>query len=310
MLISTGRRPITNQDDLVKFIQDNFADPKDTIPPPPAGRDTEADTKLPGDEEIWRDLSPLERAPVPDWLVPGDGVLLKPGERIQVLGPPEPPAEVPVHIVEVLAYYLPFHFYRQFWGVYIRARGILHLVSVLASSQEDANHQEMTDLAWDVLFHHEMFHFFSEIACSRAEIVLEGSLYTSHFHDRWATALEEALSNANAVRKSLRGRSSSLGRTLKDWMRRQGPGYRDFHKCLAPSNFRKWCRVQAIRMVSHGTEITPRSLRAGSVRIQLGKGGQVWGPLEFLFGLTNRLIAPVYFVTDAPNVQLSGQVQK
>lgn len=287
--------------ELVQSIQSLFP-PSGQIPQSPVVSSPNTDSDL---EELAPDLPLISRNPVPNWIVPGegtsfpaDGVLVFEGET------PAVPQGLPAAI-DVLAYYVPFHFYAHGWGIYLRASGILSVASMLASASGCGLSRELLELARAILLQHERFHFLSEVACSRAELVSEDELYCHYFHDRRATAVEEALSNAHAFRTALRRQPAVVRDQVKRWMRGQGPGYRDFVRCVTPSAFRVWCRLATKRMqcYTRAFKMTPSYIRAKGTSSARGPRKRTKpAPTEFLFTGLARSTVPVFLVRDVAGV--------
>lgn len=282
--------------ELVQSIQSLFP-PSGQMPQPPAVPDTDADV-----EGLPPDLPPISRSPVPDWIVPGEGTSFPADGILAIEGEtPAAPQGLPAAI-DVLAYYLPFHFYAQGWGIYLRASGILSVALMLASASGRGLSRELLNLACAILLQHERFHFLSEVACSRAELVSEDELYCHYFHDRRATAVEEALSNAHAFRTALRRQPAEVRDQVKQWMQGQGPGYRNFWQCVTPSAFRVWCRLATNRMQCN-TRVkvisSPVKLEFRGPRIRTKPA-----PTEFLFTGLARSTVPAFLVPDVPDIAI------
>jgi hypothetical protein len=286
--------------ELVAFIQFVFP-PSGQIPQPPSGPPEDNDV-----EGLPPELSPIPRHPIPNWIEPGEGASF-PADGVLVIEGETPAAQqgLPAAI-DILAYYLPFHFYANGWGVYLRASGILSVASMLASASGRGLSGDLLNLASAVLLQHERFHFFSEIACSRGELVFEDELYRHYFHDRGATAVEEALSNAHAFRTALRRQPAAIREEVKQWMQAQGPGYRDFARCLTPSAFTGWCRIATRRMrrSARVIQLSPMRIDAGKARFSnIGPWPHTKpAPTEFLFTGLARSTAPTYLVRDVASV--------
>jgi hypothetical protein len=294
---------------IVEAIQGPFP-PQGGLPPP--GQDDQAGGV--GEDRI-------DRAPVPGWLAPGQGSPVPPGGHVVIEDGAPPGAGLGGPLVHHrdLAFYLPFHFYGQgTWGIYLRASGVAALARDVAGSAWSGGgpaDQSWVALAESVLFEHERFHFLTEMACASMELVAEGVLplgapaYADYFRDREATALEEALCNAHALRAATRGRAG-LRKSVAAWMSSQGPGYNSFGAFLGRESFQRGQRGLAERMVANLPQ-----------RYGWGKGGVVAGrrgtpiervrpapvpgaPLEFLFPVSKGLRAPTRYVLDAPNVDV------
>ena len=287
--------------ELVTAIQALFP-PSERIPTPELGLSLMSDD-LPSDVEL------IPRSEVPDWLSPGDGVLVSEDGTLVMEGetPPAPTGQ-PAGI-DVLAYYLPFHFYTDRWGIYVRASGIISVASMLASATGKRRSSDFANLAYAILLHHERFHFFSEIACSRAELVLSDERYRHYFHDQGAAVCEEALANAHAFRIALRRQPAAIRQCVEQWMHKQGPGYRDFSRCLAPAVFADWRRTATRHMRNtgmNGIACGDSALYANRVIMRdtviFRDGRKISLPTEFLYDGLARTVAPLRLVLDAPGV--------
>ena len=134
--------------------------------------------------------------------------------------------------------YAPFHFYNSsHWGIYIRDFGLLHVASKFLGRQSlTAADNWVLELARQFLLAHEYFHFQTEVAVSRYEILLfqstmyQDHVYLHHCADRHSSWLEELVANAKAFREIQRLPNSNLNFTsfLASWMKSQPPGYRDY----------------------------------------------------------------------------------
>jgi hypothetical protein len=251
----------------------------------------------------------VPRQPLPAWLETHGAVLLRAGHEIVHEGhlKPGPAPKGP----DILAYYLPFHFYKETWGVYLRGGGILSLAAYfLKASRGRVSAKACFTTAQRILLEHERFHFVAEVACSRAELAMRGhlSLYPAYFADGSATATEEALCNARAFRVALRGLRGDIRQVVASWMTSQGPGYRDFARYLGQASFSGGQRDAAGRMVpkvSFGAD--GLLCRAGSgvtalfstVGVHVAK---LPAPLESLFACIRGVAAPTYVVLDVSGV--------
>src|SRR5207253_2276166 len=75
------------------------------------------------------------------------------------------------------AFYLPFHFYKNTWGIYIRSSGLWALSRRIAANRID---KTVIMGAYRVLFEHERFHFIAEYAASRIEVITAQSSYREY----------------------------------------------------------------------------------------------------------------------------------
>jgi hypothetical protein len=152
------------------------------------------------------------------------------------------------------AFYLPFHFYRSRWGIYIRATSIPLLTAYLLNTPRlrgDALERAVARGVLQMLLAHETFHHFTELAVSRLEAValefMHGdSLYARAFVRQSAYEVEEGMANAFSlchVAESM----ASAGATMRNvvlahiasFMERQPPGYRDFDRYTHDTDFKR-----------------------------------------------------------------------
>lgn len=186
--------------------------------------------------------APGPAPPIPDWLR-----TRRPEEEVPVGGdhtwrihgaipPPLPLPDVDRVGPDALAFYVPFHLYREDWGVYIRDAGVKYLACILKGGALGPGDERYLDSAEAILRHHEMWHAATEVACTRAEILARRSLYREYFDNAGARLHEEAVANAHAVRWGP-ANGTPERRRLEEWMSRLGPGYRDFAKWIPPRSF-------------------------------------------------------------------------
>jgi hypothetical protein len=182
--------------------------------------------------------------------------------------------------IDALAYYRPFHFDPTEWGVYIRESGLLVVGSICAGTSPSSLDSTVLATARAVLMAHELHHFQTEVACSRAEVVAKLRAYDVYFRDSIAAAHEEGVANAAAVR-SLRWEPEAVQGRVRAWMERQGAGYREFDRWLTPPKFAAGLRRSSNQILNH----LPRPAGASE-------------PAEFLFDAVNRFGVPTFLVRD------------
>ena len=135
---------------------------------------------------------------------------------------------------DALAYYLPFHFYvNGAWGIYVLESGIVGLAREIAGGAWDPRAAEA---AFEALVEHEMHHCVAEVGMTRIEVMVAGPVYPAWFAHPQAAWFEEAMANARASR-AVRRMAARFSPLLDAWMRRCGPGYRDFPRFLAKGDF-------------------------------------------------------------------------
>lgn len=234
------------------------------------------------------------RPGVPDWLagataettevIEGEITIRTEGDMLADSPAPQEDSRNP----DDLAFYLPFHFYRDSWGIYVRASGVW----MLATEFNDAPRIDDLRFSYDALLWHERFHFLAEYAASRLEVVTSESRYAEYFRVKEAALLEEAAANAQAF-KSVRPRSSRRLRALENWMSNQPPGYRDFKQYLPP-RFEEALRAAAWQMFRAPSK--NRKLRSIPGMNALRHGCH---PAEFLFAGIDWILSPTFIILDA-----------
>lgn len=123
------------------------------------------------------------RSPLPPWLEPleiefADTIDLNSQDETLLIELPEhgidgslPRVTRPEFGADSLAFYLPFHFYRTVWGIYIWSGGVLHLAVKLKAGVLVPGDEHLLVLATKILVEHELFHFMVEVSSGRAELV-------------------------------------------------------------------------------------------------------------------------------------------
>jgi hypothetical protein len=239
------------------------------------------------------------RPRVPDWLSGAAGeatVPAKGDDPIRVEGrvatPHEPEPTVDGTTAEALAFYLPFHFYRTAWGIYIRAAGVWALARRLALPRKLPDLSVLA-CAYNLLLEHERLHFCAEYAASRIEVVTAQACYDAYFKDKDANLHEEALANARALRGLRRRTPSKLVQAAEAWMATQGPGYCDFNEWLPP-RFTDGERRAAVLM----TSVAALTNRLDLSPMPASASSYAWHPADFLFRHAAERLIPVYIVLD------------
>ena len=155
-----------NEEDEIfeKRTEDEFQDP--------AGGLEEA---LDGIDEF----EPLED-PTPEEL---EGFGGHPGGLTKDSQDPNDPSQEKSTIIERLAFYLPYHCYPKYWGIYILPEGILTIRREMRKHFNFYNKgpRYQTRLAKRILYHHEYYHHMIESFGSRLEAVLNQPCYLQGF---------------------------------------------------------------------------------------------------------------------------------
>jgi len=214
---------------------------------------------------------------------------------------------------DVYAYYLPFHFYRTKWGIYIKASGILAITAYLLGQKNLIGiDTSIINAVYRILLEHEAFHYKVELACSRFEIPLIELLnihgiknypYLWYFSAPIAAEHEEAMANAHALTQleayhnKVKPCSTSQYQMIRalifQFMDSQPSGYKDYGSYLHKNDFK------------HGQDKTIDSIRDStylniiSPSISKPPPSQIPGRQFFLDN--NLPPCPIYLVQDKPS---------
>lgn len=209
--------------------------------------------------------------------------------------------------IDALAYYLPFHFYRQ-WGIYIKESGLLALTRALDDELSPGwksciSPDDRLQFACMILLNHEKFHFQTEVACSRLQHSHAPAnwLYPNFVENSHPAVMEEALANAYALNMTMKSKGAAvraLRAACKAFLRNCGPGYGDFR------------RYQGAGFASGKDELVDEmaSVGAGRQQINLTPGRLLYRdmrvtdcPIYFVRNLGCSVISPIrYFPRYGP----------
>src|SRR5438445_13719866 len=118
---------------LVEHIQTHFGDFRGLPAVPPASSPNAASRS--NDDAVNARVAQADRPALPTWLREPESLdtadQFDPWVIEGEVPPPDPPSGVDHWGADVLAFYLPFHFYREEWGIYLRASGIIYLACLL-----------------------------------------------------------------------------------------------------------------------------------------------------------------------------------
>jgi len=138
--------------------------------------------------------------------------------------------------IEALAWYRPFHYLpMDLWGIYITLYGLRYLVSQI---KKFFLHQKSIDAlksAFDILWHHELFHSLVELFALRCELISLQPKYIPYYlaiyKKQYPNCIEEALANRYVLsRKRLR----SVHPYIVAFFDRQPGYYRKYKDYLGP----------------------------------------------------------------------------
>ena len=142
------------------------------------------------------------------------------------------------NIIERLAFYLPFHIYPKWWGIYLFPEGIqvVRREFDYFFRKHNVPAQEQVRIAKSLLYHHEYYHHATESFATRLEAVFNLPCYLNSFHTLYKSTfgtmdcLEEACANSysreKTVELSITGTDRAEFRKAIDcWFRSAPPGY-------------------------------------------------------------------------------------
>ena len=161
--------------------------------------------------------------------------------------------------IDALAWYRSFHYEpTDIWGIYMLDKGIYYLAEIFESQWGPADispetRQDCINDAVNLLYYHEIFHFYTDLAATNLEIEESRSMYVDYFNNKYRNGwlvsdgaptdiyamLEEALANEFARSKIIRGRDQSYKDALTDFMNSQPDGYKHWK---AVKHNKKWDR--------------------------------------------------------------------
>ena len=213
-------------------------------------------------------------------------------------GAPEsvlPKGKVPK--TDVLAFYLPFHYYYpSAWGVYIFAECIEYLAKSLQDVVRGLSGMDAFVASRAFLYGHEVFHHRVEAFATRLEVTHRQAFYKTGFDSVYKNGqsigdcVEESLANAHAlwrVREVLRNRASSrraVQEALTEYVRQQPAGYRRGADIADDKSFNR-CR-------NHFAEVNMAASNSGRPQSR----ADVWGSFTHAFDGFIRRGCPVSYV--------------
>lgn len=189
--------------------------------------------------------------------------------------------------MELLGFYLPFHYYADNWGIYLFSSRIGAFAKELSGKNSIPYEAMLGAIVFNVL-KHEWHHFMEEVMLSHIELVSRMSYYLdwSRFYtqNRPNNVINEALANARALKqtryflpKKLIKRKKIID-SLIDMMKGSMGSYREFDQYLKNSEYReglsKWLNVatnrpdaQNLVIIAEAARLRHKNARAVPVRI-------------------------------------------
>jgi len=174
-----------------------------------------------------------------------------------------------------LAFYLPFHLYPTWWGIYLTLDGVLHLTRLLHRLAGDAlSRPEALVTSRLFLYHHAAYHHRIELFAAHLEAAHNTPVYVVGFlaayraeHDS-DQSLEEALATAHAVAQVCAALDPTPAwreageAALTQYIAAAPPAYRQARELLAANAFRDAEHRLAARYHAAGLPELPLLARA------------------------------------------------
>ena len=131
--------------------------------------------------------------------------------------------------IDALAWYVSFHNSEEEWGIYIPMISVHYLVNRLFEKEKISDSRKF-NLAFDLLLHHERFHFLADYAQTQTELLLGVPcryLLKNQFPKGKYLEIEEALANAFMLKQMQNSATKTQIGKIKKFILSQSAGYRD-----------------------------------------------------------------------------------
>ena len=133
--------------------------------------------------------------------------------------------------IDIVAFYAPFHFFKDYWGIYV-VRDMLHGLAWLAYNRVGISKllkQEIVHDTLDAVMEHALLHFRVEFLTLLIEAAFMCPVYIPYYYrsrkDSSYSLEEEAIANAHMLTKDMPQEVKEVLRELSD---ASPPGYRDY----------------------------------------------------------------------------------
>ena len=209
---------------------------------------------------------------------------------------------------DLLAWYRSFHVDSDAWGIYIREWGLTYLTRRLGGRRA---------LALRALWAHEYFHFLTDVAATSLEASSGRPVYLPYlakYHRPWGWCLlDEGLANAFSLHDIGRRAGKTL---LRDFMKRQPDGYRDFARYERRARDDRLTR--GYRQLAGHLSNPPLPCRVDGSEAPLGEllvdeTGRAVSPWDvpiYFVPLVRQELLPRYFVTLLPEIHETARFRK
>jgi hypothetical protein len=131
--------------------------------------------------------------------------------------------------IEALAWYVSLHNSEDEWGIYIPMTSVHYLVNRLFEKEKISDTRKF-NLAFDLLLHHERFHFLADYAQTQTELLLGVAcryMLKNQFPKGKYLEIEEALANAFMLNQLQNSATKKQLEKIKKFVLNQPAGYRD-----------------------------------------------------------------------------------
>lgn len=130
--------------------------------------------------------------------------------------------------IEALAWYVSFHVTQSNWGIFIPISSLVYIEKRYLKSLRRSRYRKW-QLAFELLFEHELFHFVTDYACSQWELLVHRPCWSSLTERRIKAGryleVEEKLANAYMIRVLRQSWTPSIEASLKGFVESQPTGY-------------------------------------------------------------------------------------
>ncbi len=137
--------------------------------------------------------------------------------------------------IDIVAFYAPFHFFKDYWGIYV-VKDMLHGLAWLAYNRVTKHKplkQEIVHDILDAVMEHALLHFRVEFLTLLIEVAFMCPVYIPYYYrsrrDSSYSPEEEAIANAHMLTKDMTHEVKEVLRELSDT---SPPGYRDYRQFI------------------------------------------------------------------------------
>ena len=192
--------------------------------------------------------------------------------------------------IDALAFYLPYHSYPNYWGIYLLPEGIIQIMIEMKDffKYHKISQLDQVRICKNMLYHHEFYHHRVESFGTRLEAVLNQPCYLNGFTPRYNTTaltsdcFEEICANSYTREETLRKihcnskLKDDLKMAINDWFRNQPDGY----KQASNTNSKTWVTEFRVKLYEDYLKSCPGI--QGSPRPPANSIESVWNAAGYL----------------------------